>query len=118
MTLLISAGIGIAAGVVSGLLGIGGAVLIIPALVYLLGFDHKLAQGTTLMLMLPPIGIMAFLEYYRHGLVDVKIGLIIALFFVVGGWMGARLAIGMDTSLLKKIFALFLGFMAVRLWFS
>ncbi|MFN3659632.1 MAG: sulfite exporter TauE/SafE family protein [Brevinematales bacterium] len=110
--------IGVLAGFLSGLLGVGGAILIIPALVFFLGFDQKLAQGTTLMLMLPPIGILAFLEYYRHGMVNITVGIIIAVFFVFGAWFGARIAVGMDIALLRKFFALFLGFVAVRLWFS
>lgn len=110
--------IGIVAGILSGLLGIGGAIVIIPALVFLLGFDQKLAQGTTLMLMLPPIGILAFLEYYRQGMVNIPLGVVIAVFFVVGAWLGAKIALSIDPHLLRRLFALFLGFVAVRLWFS
>ncbi|WP_271435566.1 sulfite exporter TauE/SafE family protein [Thermospira aquatica] len=102
----------------SGLLGIGGAIFIIPGLVYLLGFDQKLAQGTTLMLMLPPIGILAFLEYYRKGLVNLPVGIVIAFCFVIGAFLGAKLAIGMDTYILKRFFAVFLVFVALSLWFS
>ncbi len=110
--------LGVFAGVMSGLLGIGGAIFIIPGLVYILGFDQKLAQGTTLMLMLPPIGILAFLEYYRKGLVNLPVGIVIACCFVVGAFFGAKIAIGMDTVLLKRFFAVFLVFVAVSLWFS
>lgn len=109
--------IGIAAGILSGLLGIGGAILIIPALMFILGFDQKLAQGTTLMLMLPPIGLLAFLEYYRHRMVNIPIGIIIACFFVLGAWFGAKITINIDPEILKRIFALFLALVAIKLWF-
>ncbi|MCX7882469.1 MAG: TSUP family transporter [Brevinematales bacterium] len=110
--------IGVIAGLLSGLLGVGGAIVIIPSLVFFLGFDQKLAQGTTLLLMLPPIGFFAFLEYYRRGMVHVPLGIVMALFFVCGAWIGARIAVGIDSLVLKRIFALFLGFVAIRLWFS
>lgn len=105
-------------GMLSGLLGIGGAIFIIPALVFFLGFDQKLAQGTTLMLMLPPIGILAFLEYYRRGMVHVPVGIVIAIFFVLGAWVGAKIALCLDPQLLKRVFSVFLFFVAVKLWFS
>ncbi len=110
--------IGAVAGIAGGLLGIGGAVVIVPALVYLYGFAQKTAQGTTLLLMLPPIGLLAALEYWKAGQVNLKAGVFIALFFLLGGWIGARIAVRMDPAVLRKIFAVFLALIAVRMFFS
>lgn len=108
--------IGLFAGTASGLLGIGGAILIIPLLVHGFGFDQKLAQGTTLMLMVPPIGLMAALEYYRKGFVDMKAAAVIAVFFFIGGFVGAKLAIKIDPQILRKIFAVFLMIVSIRMF--
>jgi uncharacterized protein len=112
------AALGLVAGGLSGLLGIGGAVVIIPALVFIFGFDQKLAQGTTLLLMVPPIGILAALQYYRSGHVDLKAGAIIAALFLVGGFLGAKLADIVDPGLMRKLFALCLAFVAVKMFFD
>jgi uncharacterized membrane protein YfcA len=110
--------LGIAAGTLSGLLGIGGAIVIIPALVFIFGFDQKMAQGTTLLLMVPPIGILAALQYYRAGQVDLKAGAIIAALFLVGGFFGAKLADLFDPSLMRKVFAVCLAGIAVKMFFD
>jgi uncharacterized membrane protein YfcA len=110
--------LGLAAGTLSGLLGIGGAVVIIPALVFIFGFDQKLAQGTTLLLMVPPIGILAALQYYRSGHVDIKAGAIIAALFFVGGFFGAKLADLLDPSIMRKVFAVCLAGIAVKMFFD
>jgi uncharacterized membrane protein YfcA len=110
--------LGLAAGAASGLLGIGGAVVIIPALVFIFGFSQKMAQGTTLLLMVPPIGLLAALQYYRAGHVDLKAGAIIAALFFVGGFFGAKLADLIDPVLLRKIFAVCLAGIAVKMFFS
>ena len=114
--IIILAILGIAAGSISGLLGIGGAVIIIPALVYFLHFSQKMAQGTSLLLMLPPIGLLAALEYYRSGQVNIKAAVIIAVFFLLGGWIGAKLAVKIDPLLLRRIFAVFLMVIAIRMF--
>jgi len=118
MMVLIAALIGVVGGILSGLLGIGGAIFIIPALVFILGFDQKLAQGTTLLLMLPPVGLFAFLEYYKNGYVNLKVGLFMAAFFVIGAWIGAKIVINTDMNVIRKAFAIFLGFVAVKLFLS
>jgi uncharacterized protein len=118
MRILGFAGLGLAAGTLSGLLGIGGAIVIIPALVFVFGFDQKLAQGTTLLLMVPPIGILAALQYYRAGHADLKAGAIIAALFVVGGFLGARLADLIDPALMRRIFAVCLAAIAVKMFFD
>jgi len=106
--------LGFIAGIFSGLLGIGGAVIIIPALIILFGYGQKMAQGTTLALMVLPIGFLAAMEYFRAGFVNVKVGLIIALFFFIGGWLGGKIAILLDPYWLKKGFAILLLGIAIK----
>jgi uncharacterized protein len=96
--------LGYTSGMCSGLIGIGGGSLITPALIYLFGFNQHLAQGTTLMLLVPPIGLMSALTYYQQGYVNIKAGLLICLGFFVGSLLGANLAIGLPGTLLKKAF--------------
>jgi len=109
--------IGTAAGLLSGLLGLGGAIIIIPALVMFLGYSQQMAQGTTLMMMVLPIGALAAYQYYQKGYVDIKTALIMAAFFFVGGFFGAKLATQVSQDFLKKIFALLLLVIAVKMWF-
>jgi len=118
MLWLIFALSGLLAGVLGGLLGIGGATIIIPSLVLLANFDQKLAQGTTVFLMVFPIGLLAAIEYYRAGYVRVKEGIIIAIFFFIGGLIGSKLSLKLDSSLLRKLFSIFLIFIAIRMFFS
>jgi uncharacterized protein len=96
--------IGLAAGAFSGLVGIGGGVIVVPLLVMLFGFSQQLAQGTTLALFVLPIGILGALEYYRHGYVDVKVTGLIATGFFLGSLLGAKLALILPTEVLKRIF--------------
>nr|WP_321270036.1 sulfite exporter TauE/SafE family protein [uncultured Tolumonas sp.] len=100
--------IGLSAGLLSGIFGIGGGILIVPALMYLLGFSQKLATGTSLAILLPPVGIAAVWEYYKHGNVDLRAALIIALMVLVGSWLGARIATQLDAKILKTLFGVFL----------
>lgn len=102
----------------SGLLGIGGAVVIIPALVFIFGFSQKMAQGTTLLLMIPPIGLLAALSYYKAGDVDLRAAIVIALFFFVGGWLGGRLGLSVNEAVLRKVFAVFLVGIAAKMFFE
>jgi uncharacterized membrane protein YfcA len=99
--------IGIVAGVASGLFGIGGGVLIVPGLVFLLGFSQHAAIGTSLAILLPPVGIAAVLEYYRHGNVDLKAAFIVAAALLVGAWGGAILANHIKDSYLRLAFGIF-----------
>ena len=110
--------LGIVAGALSGLIGIGGGVIIIPALVYLFGMTQHQAQGTTLALLVPPIGLLAALQYYRAGFVDLKIAGLICLGFFVGGLFGAKLAIGFSDLTLKRIFGSVLLLLALRMLFG
>ena len=96
--------LGLMAGTLSGLVGIGGGIVIVPVLVYVFGFTQKTAQGTTLALMVLPIGVLGAWEYYRHGHADLRVGLLIALGFVFGSLLGARFALMLPVALLKRIF--------------
>lgn len=100
--------LGLIAGAASGLLGIGGALILIPALVYLLGFNQHMAQGTTLALMVPPIGFLAAWTYYKQGYVDIKVAGIICLGFVVGSFIGAQWATAIPRGILRKMFGFLL----------
>ena len=96
--------LGLAAGVLSGVLGIGGAVLIVPVLVYVYGWPQHLAQGTTLAMLVPPIGILAAWQYYRAGHVDFQTAGILCIGFFVGGYFGGLLANQLPAETLRKIF--------------
>jgi uncharacterized protein len=110
--------LGLVAGTASGLLGIGGAIIMIPALVIIFGFSQEMAQGTTLFLMVFPIGILAVIEYYKAGKVDLVSGAIIALFFVFGGWLGSKFALEVNPVLLRRGFAIFLVLVALKMFFQ
>ncbi len=109
--------IGLLAGLLSGVLGLGGAIVIIPALVMLLGYSQQMAQGTALMMMVLPVGALAAFQYYQKGFVDVKAALIMAVLFFVGGYFGAKVATEIPHALLKKTFAIMLIAIAVKMWF-
>lgn len=106
---------GLLAGVLSGLLGIGGGIIIIPALVYILGFSQKNAQGTSMAMLLPPIGILAFLNYYKAGYVNIKAAGIMIITFVIGSYFASKIAVQVPELYLKKIFGVFLLVYAVKL---
>jgi len=107
--------IGLAAGLLSGVFGIGGGVVIVPALIYLAGFTQHGATGTSLAVLLPPIGFAAMWEYYRHGDVNVRAAMIIAGAVFVGGWVGARIANRMSGPYLRLAFGLFVVVLGVSL---
>lgn len=100
--------LGIAVGALSGLFGIGGGVLILPSLVFLCGFSQKTATGTTLAMLLPPIGVLAFLEYYKNNYVNVPAAVILVIGFLAGSQVGARYAIAMNEAALKRGFGILL----------
>ena len=110
--------IGLLAGYFSGLVGIGGGVIIVPALVLLYGISQPLSQGTTLAMLLPPIGIMAVLAYHEKGLVDWKIAGLLCLGFLIGSPLGAKLAVGLQPEILKKIFAVSLMLISLKMLLS
>ncbi len=100
--------LGLVAGVASGLVGIGGGIIIVPALVFIFKFSQHQAQGTTLALMIPPIGILAAWTYYRAGYVDLKVAALICIGFVIGGYFGAKVASIIPDLALEKIFGVVL----------
>ena len=108
--------IGLAAGVLSGLFGIGGGILIIPALIFFADFHTKLAIGTSLGAMLLPVGLLGAYAYYQAGNLNPKGSLLIAVGLFFGAWVGARLAHAIPASILQRMFAVFIVLMAIRLW--
>ena len=110
--------IGAIAGLFGGMLGLGGAVIIIPAMVMLLGYTQQMAQGTALIMMVLPVGALAAFQYYQKGFVDVKAALIMAVFFFVGGYFGAKFATHIPQDILKKTFAVMLVAIAIKMWFQ
>lgn len=107
--------VGLAAGVLSGLVGIGGGIIIVPALVFFLGFSQHQAQGTSLGLLLLPVGILAVMNYYKQGYIDIKVVGIMCVAFVIGGWLGSKLALSLPQVMVKKIFAIVLFYTAIRM---
>lgn len=107
--------IGLIAGILSGIFGIGGGVIIVPALIYILGFSQHKATGTSLAVLLPPIGFAAVLEYYHHDNVDLHAALIIALTSIVGAWLGAVLANKLAGPVLRLCFGIFIVIMGFYL---
>lgn len=118
MIWLMLTGLGIGAGVLSGIAGIGGGVIIVPALALLFGFTQKMAQGTTLALLVLPIGILAALTYYKQGDVNLPAAGFIAAGFVIGSIIGARYAVHLSNTTLTRIFAVCLIAIGIRMLFS
>jgi len=110
--------LGLGVGVISGVVGIGGGVLFVPALVWLLGMDQHKAQGTSLAALLAPVGIFAFFEYYRRDNADLRVGLLLAAGFLVGGYFGAVGAQHIPELWLRRIFAVTLVAIGARMFFS
>jgi len=110
--------LGLLAGVLSGLLGIGGGIVIIPVLVFVFGLSQHMAQGTTLALMVPPIGLLAAWTYYKQGNVDLGIAALICIGFLFGGLLGAKLAGAISGVLLKRLFGVLLLITAVKMILS
>ncbi len=116
--LLLLIAIGIVTGAVAGMLGIGGAIIMIPALVFLTGLSQHDAQGTSLAVMLPPIGIIAAYNYFKAGHVNIKFALILAATFIIGSYFGSKFALTLPQPVLKKIFAVLLILVAARMLLS
>jgi uncharacterized membrane protein YfcA len=110
--------LGLVAGAFSGVIGIGGGIIIIPALVLLFGFSQHQAQGTTLALLVLPIGILAAWEYYRQGYVDLRIAALIAIGFFAGSWFGARLATNLSPLVLGRVFGVALLLVSLKMIFT
>jgi uncharacterized membrane protein YfcA len=115
MTLIVLI-IGLCVGVLVGLLGIGGGVVLVPAMVYLLHMDQHMAQGTSLFILLFPLGLGALREYWKQGLVDLRAGILCALGMLVGGYLGGFIAVPMNSRHLKGLLGCFLMLSALLLW--
>ncbi len=109
--------IGTVAGLLGGLLGLGGAIVIIPALVMLAGYSQQTAQGTALMIMVLPVGALAAFQYYQKGHVDIRAALLIGVFFFAGSFFGAKFATQIPQEMLKKVFAVMLIAIALKMLF-
>jgi uncharacterized membrane protein YfcA len=107
--------LGLVAGALSGLIGIGGGVIIVPALIFLFGLSQHQAQGTTLALLVPPIGLLAAWTYYSQGYVDLKIAAFVCAGFFLGGLLGARIATALSNVVLEKIFGVALLLIALKM---
>jgi uncharacterized protein len=116
--LLIFLAIGALAGILSGMFGIGGGIIIVPALMLVAGMPVIKATGTSLVALLLPVGALGAWEYYRNGNLDVRAALLLAAGLFVGAWFGARLAHSVSPFFLKRGFAVLLVFVAARLWIT
>ncbi len=114
-TILLLVVVGLAAGILSGMVGVGGGIIIVPALVFFLGFSQHQAQGTSLGLLLLPVGILAVINYYNKGFIDIKVVIIMSIAFILGGWLGSKLSLSLPQETVKKIFAIVLFYTAFRM---
>lgn len=109
--------IGVAAGMLSGLVGVGGGIIIVPALILFMGFSQKMAQGTSLGILLLPVGLLGVLQYYKQGYIDIKVVLAISFAFLFGSYFGSKIALKLPQDSVKKIFAVFMMIIAIKLLF-
>lgn len=116
-TILILVLIGIGAGVLSGLVGVGGGIIIVPALVFFLGFSQKMAQGTSLGILLLPVGILGVLQFYKQGYINLNVVWIISAAFLFGSYFGSKIALSLPQDTVKKIFAVMMILIAAKLLF-
>ncbi len=114
-TIVILLCIGLLAGILSGMVGIGGGIVIVPALIYFMNMSQHEAQGTSLAVLLLPVGVFAVYYYYNAGYVDIKFSLIIAITFVVGGLIGSKIAISVDQNVLKRVFGIFMLLISLKM---
>lgn len=115
MNALLFIALGVAVGAFSGLVGVGGGILVVPALIYGFGFSQLTAQGTSTALLLPPIGLFAAYTYWKNGYVDVRAASLICLGFVVGGYFGAKLVIALPKDVVRRLFGGFLLIVSIKL---
>jgi uncharacterized protein len=108
--------LGFVVGILVGVMGIGGGLIVVPALVHFVGMDQHLAQGTSLFILLPPLGLGALSVYWKNNKVNLRAGFVCALGILIGGFAGGRLAIATDSAHLQSAFGLFLMVAAVLTW--
>jgi uncharacterized protein len=117
-TFLILIIIGLTAGFLGGMVGLGGGIILIPALIVFLAMDQRMAQGTSIAIMLPPIGFFAVYNYYKAGYVNVKYAVVIAVAFMIGGYLGSKVALNIPVNVMKRLFALLLLLVAAKMFFT
>jgi hypothetical protein len=117
-SILLLIAIGLVAGTLGGMVGLGGGIILIPALILIMKLDQQTAQGTSIAIMLPPIGLFAVYNYYKAGYVNIKYAMIIAAAFMVGGYLGSTIALKISADLMRKIFSVLLVVIAIKMFFS
>ena len=116
-TLIILIIIGLVAGLLGGMVGVGGGIIIVPALVFFLGFSQKMAQGTSLGILLLPVGLLGVWQFYKEGFVDLRVVFIISAGFFAGSYLGSKLALSLSQETVKKAFAILLIVVALKMLF-
>lgn len=114
-TIIIIILLGLAAGILGGMVGVGGGIIIVPALVYFLAFSQHQAQGTSLALMLFPVGILGVINYYQKGYVDFRYAGLLAIGFVIGSYLGSKFSLSLPPLTVKKIFAVLMLLVALKM---
>jgi uncharacterized membrane protein YfcA len=117
-TILLLIIIGLVAGTLGGMVGLGGGIILIPALILIMKLDQQTAQGTSIAIMLPPIGLFAVYNYYKAGYVNIKYAFVIAMAFMVGGYFGSVLALKLSPDVMRKVFSVILVVIAIKMFFS
>jgi uncharacterized membrane protein YfcA len=110
--------IGLVAGTLGGMIGLGGGIILIPALILIMKLDQQTAQGTSIAVMLPPIGLFAVYNYYKAGYVNMKYAFVIAMAFMVGGYFGSSLALKLSPDVMRKVFSVVLVVIAIKMFFA
>lgn len=110
--------LGAVIGFLSGIVGLGGGILVVPLLRYGFGYTQTMAQGTSVAMLLPPIGILAAYQYWKHGQMNITVGLLLAVGFIVGGYFGGGIACKLPVLTLQRIFAVFLLAVALKMLIS
>lgn len=116
-TIIILLLIGLGAGILSGLVGVGGGIIIVPSLVFFLGFSQKMAQGTSLGILLLPVGILGVLQFYKQGQIDLNAIWIMSITFIIGGLIGSKIALSLPQETVRKIFAILMILIAIKFLF-
>ena len=109
--------VGLAAGILGGLVGVGGGIIIVPSLIYFLGFSQKQAQGTSLGILLLPVGILGVLQYYKAGYIDMRTVWLVSIGFLAGSYFGSKIALSLSQETVKKIFAVLMILIALKMLF-
>jgi uncharacterized membrane protein YfcA len=116
-TIIVLLIVGLAAGILGGLVGVGGGIIIVPSLIYFLGFSQKQAQGTSLGILLLPVGILGVLQFYKAGYVDMRTVWLVSLGFLAGSYFGSKIALSLSQETVKKIFAILMIVIALKMLF-